>query len=108
MMIKRFYYYTGPVAVADADFLTDGERAATKAIVQRMHELWRSAERGEQSQMPDAVAKRIEDELQRRANVGRTSLIRVLQCSASELDAIRGDVFDTIPDILLVEEKEHD
>lgn len=101
-MSKRLYYYTGPVTETEADLMSDAEREASKAIVLRMHQLWRSIDRGEQDHLSDAVAKRIEDELQRRAAVGRTALIRVLQCSGTELDAIHVDVFKTLPDILLV------
>lgn len=104
-MSKRFYYYTGPVTGEDAAFLTDADRQAAKDLVQRMHRLWQSIERGDQEGKYSRDAeRRIEEELKRREQAGRTALIRVLQCSKGELDDINSTVFDTLPDILVIEQ----
>ncbi len=104
-MTRRFYYYTGPVTAEDAEFLTNDDRQAAKDLVQRMHRLWQSIERGDQEGKYSRDAeRRIEDELKRRELVGRTALIRVLQCSKAELDDITSTVFDTLPDILVIEQ----
>ncbi len=104
-MTRRFYYYTGPVTAEEAEFLTNEDRQAAKDLVQRMHRLWQSIERGDQEGKYSREAeRRIEDELKRREQVGRTALIRVLQCSKAELDDINSTVFDTLPDILVIEQ----
>lgn len=105
--MTRRYYYTGPVAAGDADFMTAEDRAASKAAIRKMHQLWRSIERGEQEHrnLSDDLVRRIETELERRADVGRTALIRVLRCSVTELEQIHPDTFDTLPDILLVDDQ---
>lgn len=104
-MTRRFYYYTGPAGSDDADLLTDEGRQAAKDLVQRMHRLWQSIERGDQEgKFSQNVERRITGELTRREQVGRTALVRVLQCSKAELDDIDITVFDTLPDILVIEQ----
>lgn len=104
-MSKRFYYYTGPVTAEDTTLLTEADRQAAKDLVQRMHRLWQSIERGDQEGKYSRDAeRRIEEELKRREQAGRTALIRVLQCSKAELDDINSTVFDTLPDILVIEQ----
>ncbi|WP_273794827.1 hypothetical protein [Brucella intermedia] len=104
-MTKRFYYFTGPVAAEDAEFLTDDDRRAAKDLVRKMHRLWQSIEQGEQEgKFSREAERRIEDELKCREYAGRTALIRVLQCSKAELDDINSTVFDTLPDILVIEQ----
>ena len=77
----RRYYYTGPIEADAADFLTAEDRAAAKAVVRKMHEL------------------------ERRADVGRTALIRVLRCTNTELENIHSGTFDQLPDILMIEDR---
>lgn len=102
--MERFYYYTGPVTAEGAEFTTPEEQAAAKALVRRMHRLSESIERGEQSgKYSKAVEERIKAELTRREQAGRAALIRVLQCSKTELDQITIPVFDSLPDILVIE-----
>ena len=104
-MTRRFYYYTGPATAEEAEFLTNEDRQAAKDLVQRLHRLLQSIERGDQEGKYSRVSeRRIENELKRREQVGRTALIRVLQCSKAELDDIHSTVFDTLPDILVIEQ----
>lgn len=103
----RRYYYTGPIEAGAADFLTAEDRAAAKAVVRKMHQFWRSIERGEQEHrnLSEDVVRRIENELERRADVDRTALIRVLRCTNTELENIHAGTFDQLPDILMIEDR---
>lgn len=104
-MTKRFYYFTGPVPAEDAELQTEDDRRAAKDLVRKMHRLWQSIEQGEQEgKFSREAERRIEDELKRREYAGRTALIRALQCSKAELDDINSTVFDTLPDILVIEQ----
>lgn len=105
MSVTRFYYYTGPVMPGDSDLMNEADQQAAKALVRKMHRLRESIERdGSKGKLSPDAEKRIDDELRRRADAGRTALIRVLQCSKSELDDIAAPVFDALPDILLIEQ----
>ncbi|WP_299592573.1 hypothetical protein [uncultured Tateyamaria sp.] len=104
--MTRRYYFTGPVNAVDLGLRSPEEQAAAKAAMRRMHLYWRSIDRGDQDDknLSSEVIRRIETELERRADVGRTALIRVLQCSLAELEQIHPATFDTLPDILLMDE----
>lgn len=105
MSVTRFYYYTGPVAAGDSDFTSEADQQAAKDLVRKMHRLRQSIERdGSKGKLSPEAERRIDDELQRRDYAGRTALVRVMQCSKSELDDIDATVFDALPDILLIEQ----
>ena len=105
MTVTRFYYYTGPVTSGEADFMNAADHQAAKDLVRKMHRLRQSIERDTSKGRLSAEAEeRIDDELRRRDYAGRSALVRVLQCSKSELDDIDATVFDALPNILLIEQ----
>lgn len=105
MTVTRFYYYTGPVTSGEADFMNAADHQAAKDLVRKMHRLRQSIERDSSNGRLSAEAEqRIDDELRRRDFAGRSALVRVLQCSKSDLDDIAATAFDALPHILLIEQ----